>query len=131
MPSVASIVLADGQSTPANHTFAPLSCTPGQTVLVDRDGQTSAGNKTLIATYDPAKSNRATHRVGFRLNYPVEVLNSDTGQYKVEYTARFSCDVVIPDRMTAAERDNLAAFIKNALANSVLNGYVSDLDPMY
>lgn len=131
MPAVASININDGQTTPVAHTFAPLSCTPGNTILVNREGNTSAGNRTLMVTYDGAKASRATHRVGVRFNMPVEYLNSSTGKYEVDYTARFSCEVVIPDRMTGAQREDLAAFIKNALANAVINGYISDLDPMY
>lgn len=131
MPQVASININDGAVTPVAHTFSPLSCTPGNTVLVAREGNTSAGNLSLIATYDAAKTGRKTHRVSIRFNMPVEALNSTTGLYEVVDVGRFSADVVIPDSFTAANRDDLAAFIKNALANSVINGYISDLDPMY
>lgn len=131
MPAVASISLNDGQGTPVAHTFAPLTCTPGNTVLVNREGNTSAGNRTLVLSYDAAKANRATHRVGIRFNMPVEAQNADTGQYRVEYTARFSGEAVIPDRMTAAERADFAAFVANAIMHADVNDYIADLDPFY
>lgn len=131
MPALASVVINDGAGTPVAQTFAPLSSTVNQTILVNRIGNTAAGHRTLILGYDAAKASRSTHRVSVRLNYPVEVLDSTTGQYKVTHTGRFSGDFVIPDQMTALERDHLAALVKNAIAHAVVNGYVSDLDPMY
>lgn len=131
MPAVAAVTLNDGASTPVAQLFSPVSASIGQTTLVNRVGNTAAGNRTLILGYDPAKGNRPTHRVNVRFNYPVEVLNTTTGVYEVAYTGRISCDIVIPDQMTALERDHMAAFLKNAVANAVINGYVADLDPMY
>lgn len=131
MPSATSITLADGQATPVNHVFEPVSVVPGQALLVNRDSTTAAGQKELIVSYDRAKTGRKTDRIKLRLNIPIEATSTDTGQTYVAHTARFSCDVVLPDELTASERADVAAFVKNALADSVLNGYISDLDPMY
>lgn len=130
MPSASSIVLADGQATPANHTFQPQSVTPERTVLVDRDSETSAGQKEIIVGFVPAKGQRKTTRVSLRFNMPVEATDSD-GITRVAYTARLDSNLIIPDEATQAERDDFAAFVKNAFADVVLNGYVSNLDPMY
>jgi hypothetical protein len=129
MPAVSNIVLAD--ATPANHTFVPVSVTPDQAVWLDRDGTTAAGSKELVAQYSRANGARKTDRVKIRLNIPYEATSTDTGKTYVAYTARFSCDIVLPDEMSATERGHVAALIKNALADSVLNGYISDLDPAY
>lgn len=129
MPAISNIVLAD--ATPANHTFVPVSSTPDQAVWLDRDGTTAAGSKELVAVYSRANGARKTDRVKIRLNVPYEATSTDTGKTYVAYTARFSCDVVLPDEMSATERGHVAALIKNALADTVLNGYISDLDPAY
>lgn len=129
MPTASTIALDDGQVTPVSHSFEPQSITPGRSVLVDRDSNTSAGQKQLIVGLDPAKVSRKTNRVNIRFNMPVEQLID--GVYEVAYTARVNCDVVIPDQMTQAQRDDLGAFVKNALANAVVNGLITDLDPMY
>lgn len=131
MPAVAAVTINDGASTPVAQTFNPISASIGSTTLVNRVGVTAAGHRTLILGYDAAKGNRPTHRVNVRLNYPVEVLNTTTGIYEVAYTGRISCDIVIPDQMTQLERDHMAAFLKNAVAHAVVNGYVKSLDPMY
>lgn len=129
MPSASTITLADGQATPVTHDFVPMSVTPGRTVLVNRESDTSAGQMQLIVGFDPAKVSRKTNRVSIRFNLPVE--QTVDGVVKVAYVARFSADVVLPEEMTQAQRDDLAAYIKNALADSVVNGIISDLDPIY
>lgn len=127
MPTAANILLND--SVPAAHTFEPLSITPERSVLVDRDSTTSAGFKTLQAGLSPARPSRPTNRVNIRLSMPTEqTVDSVT---TVAYTARLNVDCVLPEEMTATERADFAAFVKNALADTVINGYIEDLDPMY
>ena len=129
MPTASAISINDGQATPVAHTFEPNQVNNGSATFVDRDATTSAGQKQLILGFSPSSAKRSTTRVSIRFNYPVEQVVD--GVTRVAYTARFNGDVVIPDIMTQAERDNLGAFIMNALANSVVNGMVSDLDPVY
>lgn len=131
MPDITSITINDGESTPVGHVFAPVVNTPNQTVLVDRDAGTSAGNKTMILGYSPANGARKTHRVSLRLNVPFEVYDSNTGRLNVEYTARYSGDVVLPDQMTAQDRLNMAAYIANMINHSIIQGYITGPDPMY
>ena len=129
MPSATTIALFDGQATPVSHNFEPQSIVPGKSIWVNRESDTSAGNLALIVGFDPAKSGRKTNRVTVRFNYPVEHVVD--GVTKVSHTARFSADVVLPEEMTQAERDDMAAYVKNVLANAVVNGYMSDLDHAY
>lgn len=129
MPTASAISIDDGQATPASHTFEPNQVSNGSATFVDRDATTSAGQKQIVLSFSPASAKRSTTRLSVRFNYPIEQVVD--GVTRVAYTARFSSDIVIPDTMTQAERDNLAAFIKNALANTVINGMVSDLDPVY
>lgn len=129
MPSASSISLNDGQATPVSHSFDPLSVTPRNTVLVNREAATSAGQMQLILGLNPASSQRPTNRVSVRFNMPTEHVVD--GVTKVSHTARFSSDAVLPEQMTQAERDNFAAFVGNAITNAIVSGYSSDLDPMY
>jgi hypothetical protein len=129
MPSASTVSIYDGQATPVSHDFVPLSVTPSRTVLVNRESDTSAGQMQLIVGLDPAKSGRKTNRVNIRFNFPVEHTVDEVVQ--VAYTARFSGDFVLPEEMTQAQLDDFAAYCKNALADAVINGYLSDLDPMW
>lgn len=129
MPSASTISLNDGQATPVSHDFTPNQISPNSSTFVDKDSTTSAGQKKLILTFSPASVSRQTTRVGVRFAMPIE--QTVDGVTSVAYTARFNGDVVIPDQMTQAQRDDLAAFISNALAHTVVSGSISDLDPVY
>lgn len=129
MPSASNIVLADGQVTPVNHTFEPKRIAADTAVFSDRDAATSAGQKQLILGFSATSANRKTDRATMRISMPIEQVVD--GVTVVAYTARISCDVVIPESMTQAQRDDLAAFFKNAAADAVVQGMITNLDPVY
>jgi len=127
MPTAAAIVLAD--ATPSNHTFSPLKVTVESSLLVSREGTTSAGNPTLIIGLSQAHVNRATNKVSVRLNQPIE--QTVDGVVSVRSTPRFEGVFTLPDDMTEAERTDFAALVESAVSDSVVQGYVTALDPMY
>ncbi len=129
MPSAQTITLADGQATPVNHQFRPVSVERGQTLLVNEESASSAGQMNLILSYDRRKPSRPTDRIRVQLNIPIE--QTVDGVVKVAHTARFDGSFVLPEELTAAQRDDLAAFARNALSDAIIAGYVENLDPMY
>lgn len=129
MPQASTIVLADGQATPVNHNFVPISVAPRQAIFVDRSSLTSAGNNQLILEFDPARAGRTTNHVRIRLNCPIE--QTTDGITSVAYVSRFDGKAILPDQMTTAQRDNILAFIANAFSNAVVQGYISDLEPAF
>lgn len=131
MPSASTLNINDGQATPVSHAFAPRSQVgPGNTVLVNDEASTSAGQWKISLGFSSANGSRKTDRVKIGMSMPIEATDAD-GITRVAYTPRFSCDVVLPEEMTQAERDDLAAFAANVIADTVINAYISDLDPMY
>jgi hypothetical protein len=129
MPTASAIVLNDGQATPVAHTFQPNQITPQLAVFTNRDSVTSAGQMTLELGFSPASSKRSTERLSVRFNLPIEA--TVDGVTAVAYTARFLSDIIIPDSMTASQRADLAAFISNAVSDAIVQGMVTDLDPVY
>lgn len=129
MPSASTIALLDGQATPVSHDFVPMSVDSQSTIFTNREAATSAGQMQLITGFSPATSNRATNRITIRFNMPVEYTAG--ALTSVLYTARLSCDVVLPELMDQATRDDFAAFCKNALSDTVVNAIISDLDPVF
>jgi len=127
MPAFANIVLAD--STPANHTFAPVRVEGGVAYHEDRDSTTSAGYKTLSLEMSRATATRPTNRVKVRLNVPYE--QTVDGAVVIRSTARHISENIIPDDMSSTERAHFAALIASAHANAVIKGYSSTLDPEY
>jgi hypothetical protein len=130
MPSASTISLDDGQSTPVSHDFAPrVQVGPENILLINDEADTSAGQMKLQLGFSAASSKRPTNRVKVSFTYPVE--QTVDGVVRVAYTARFNGEVVLPEEMTQAQRDDMAAFIGNALSHATVAGYVSDLDPMF
>jgi hypothetical protein len=129
MPTASAISIDDGAATPVAHTFVPVSITPKNSVFKDKDSVTSAGQKELVLGFSPSSASRGTTRATLRFNMPVEQVVD--GVTVVAYTARFQSDIVIPETMTQAQRDDFGAFIKNAFSDAVVQGMIQDLDPVY
>jgi hypothetical protein len=131
MPSAQQITLYDGQATPVAHVFNPRGQVgPSLTTLVNDESTTSAGSMKFALGFSGPSNERKTNRVRITFSMPHEATDAD-GVTRVAYTGRFNADVIIPEEMTSAERADLAAFCSNAVAHTITQGYVADLDPMY
>jgi hypothetical protein len=98
-------------------------------LLVNHDATTSAGQMQLIAGISPASAARQTDKVNVRFNMPLE--HTVDGIVKVSSTARAKLEVVVPDEWSQANRDDLAAFVVNTLADLNIRGLIEDLDPLF
>jgi hypothetical protein len=136
MPTAQSITLDDGQSTPVSHVFGVRESGASTTVLV-APGETGAAieDKKVTLSYSPATVKRPTHRVKFTLALPkTTTVQSQSGAspyMTLVGTGRFTGDIIIPDEFTSDDRADLAAFVSNLIADTIVNGYISSLDPMY
>jgi hypothetical protein len=132
MPSASVLTINDGAATPVAHSFTPRGFVgPAFTTLVDLDNDIPAARPVLSLSMSPASSKRNTNRVKISFDYPKTATSLVDGTERLVYTARFNADVVIPNDMASADRADFAAFIKNALADSVVEGYIKELDPIW
>jgi hypothetical protein len=127
MPAFANIVLAD--SVPANNTFAPVRLEGSTAMHEDRNATTSAGFKTLFLELNRASGSRSTNRIKMRLNIPYEA--TADGVTTVRSIARHVGENILPDDMTALERNNFATLVAAAYAHATIKGYTKDLDVEY
>lgn len=128
MPTKTSITIND--AVPTGRVYAPVQSTAERTVLLDRDtNDTSAGAGVLILGYSRATKARPTDRINIRLAMPIE--DTVDGVTSVSYTPRFEGDIILPDGMVQSERDDIGALLQNLFADTVVQGYITDLDPMY
>lgn len=129
MPAGTTITINDGAGTPVATNFDPVSIMPSKSILANRNTEGSAGFRQMILGFSPSSSKRKTNRVSFHLDLPcVDVVD---GVESVRCVNRAHLDVVIADESTGAERDDVAAFIANALSHATIQGYIADLDPMF
>jgi hypothetical protein len=131
MPQAANIVLADGQLTPVNHTFAVEQATPALSTFVDRAVTTALGFRrmALSTKFASGQAANAVNRSGMRFEVPVT--NTVGNLTTVVYILRANLDLILPTACTDAERKDLYAYVQSALANPSVKAALRDYDPFY
>jgi len=130
MSAATSIIIADGQGTPVNHTFIPSSKDNASVSYQEKTTPHTAAGFYQLLIENNVKKNSPVIRQNISLAVPIEVLQSD-GTYKYDSTCRFSCTFLVPVVATSSMRADLYAYAKNLLAHAVVQALVKDLDPPF
>lgn len=133
MAAIANIVIADGQGTPVNHTFAPAKTQADMAVLEDRTSASNPNalyigyNKLTFSLVRPSGNASAATR-NLKLSIKVETPKLETVSNStvsgiapaptVSYRPVAELLVTIPERSSLQDRKDLQAFVKNLMANS-------------
>lgn len=134
MSTQADIVLADGQSTPANHTFSKRGATMNLARYADIASGVMIGQPILtIGNAQTGKPGSGAWRTEIRIVKPVlEVISGSDGGYtpqpKVAYNLFAKIELVAPDRSALADRKDILAFAKNVLTNAQVTSSFHDFD---
>jgi len=149
LPQIASIVLANGESTPVNHTFAPLGQNPktGFWVFEDQSPRVSSSTpmgwprlaiRARRASEGGPGENAQTriNRVEFVFSMPAleTVGTSDSGltpPATVAYVDRIKGEYLLPARNVLADRKDDLAFSKALMSNSIFVDLVHNLSQIY
>lgn len=138
MTAIASIVLADGQATPVNHTFAPVTIDrAGIAIYNDRASGIALGYPQLtLFVRQPVKGSRAVKVVGKVVTPILEVTSPSTATGiqpapTKAYDLLFNFDFVLPERSTLLQRKDILAFAKNLLANANITSAVESGEAIY
>lgn len=129
MAQAAALVINDGQATPVATTFNPESVTPGLSVFADRTAGIAMAFRRLKLSLAFAAGKTVVNRAKYSVEIPIT--NTVGGVTTIAYTLRANLDVILPDAATDAQRKDLYAFLKNGLANTLIQGMLRDLDPVY
>lgn len=149
MPAVANLVLANGEGTPANHTFAPLGQNrdTGFWWFEDQSPRVSStspigwpriGIRTRRAN-DGGPGDNAQTRVN-RVEYVIAmpqletVGTSDSGLTPpptVAYVDRVKGEFLLPSRDAIADRSDALAFNGSLLTNAIFVDLVKNLTQIY
>lgn len=129
MPAATQISIND--ATPTAHLFDPVGKTPAGAVLYfnNTDASTSATAESLAVSFSRANGSRATNRVKLSLAVPYE--QTVDGAIEVRSTARMNVDFILPDDMTASEREDFIALCSNSLDATDIKNHVEDLIPTW
>jgi len=129
MPQASAITIQNGAATPVNVTFSPESVTPQIARFADRSGGTANAFQRLTLTTAFAGGAKTVNKTGLNIELPVVAVIS--GAATVQRVLRAKLEFTIPDGATDAERKDLYAFTRNALANASAMATLRDLDPQY
>lgn len=149
MPAVAAIVLANGEATPVNHTFAPLGqdtktgiwwyedqsprVAASSSLGYPRIGIRTKRDSEVVA--GQSAKNTVT-RVECMLAFPqLETLGTSSSGFtpapQVAYVDRVKTEFILSSRDSVADRKDVLAYAKNLLGNAVASALVQDLGAIY
>jgi len=138
MTAIAAITLADGQATPANHTFNPTRIdAQGVAKWVDRSGGIALGFPSVsFSMREPQKGSR-NYKVTAKVVTPVLEVTSPSTSTGIQpaptkaYELITTVDFSIPERATQQQRKDMLAYVKNFLANGVMTAAINDFEQVY
>jgi hypothetical protein len=132
MAARANIVINDGQTTPAAHTFTPVGRPLGTNYeyFVERtSGIPSAQAEVRIRLRTPPQNSNQPFKVDAVILVPetatVDNVVQIISQNRVDLTFTFSA------KSTTADRKDIVAFAKNLLANALVVATLHDLEAIY
>lgn len=149
MPSVADIVLANGETSPVNHTFTPIGqdTKTGIWWFEDQSPRVTAtsslgwpriglrSKRETEMTQGQSSKNMITRVVLTGALPQLETLGtSDNGLTpapQIAYVDRFEITFMISARDALADRKDVQAYAKNLLGNSLVTSMIQSLQSIY
>lgn len=129
MPAIAAITINDGASSPAAHTFAPVTTNGAQAEWADRSPASPAGFLTLRHEVRRPASPTGAQRVIISGNFPV--METVGGIATVTRNSSVKLEINFSNSSSEAERKDVLAYVKNFLANATVTTSITNIEPFY
>lgn len=129
MPAIAALSINDGQSTPAAHSFAPVTTDGSLAKFADRSPTIPSGFRTISHEVAGPSGSRVTNKVqsGFMIPTVATVNGSDQ---VVRYSSAQVTLNIHPDA-TLQERKDLLAYLVNFYQHASVKLSVENVEPFY
>jgi len=138
MSAIAPLTLADGQATPANHTFNPVNVdSNGVAKWADRSGGIALGYPVVTVSLRQPSSSSRSYKIVAKVVTPVLDISSPSTSTGIQpapskaYDLIGTLEFVLPERSTLQQRKDLLAYTKNVLANSAMTSAIQDFENIY
>jgi hypothetical protein len=138
MSAIAALTLADGQATPANHTFSPVNIdSVGVAKWADRSGGIALGYPVTSFSLRPPSKTSRIYKLTAKVVVPILEQTSASTASGIQpaptlaYNLTATVEMALPERSTQAQRKDLIAYLKNYLANAVITNAVNDFEAVY
>lgn len=131
MPANSPIVIADGASTPVNHTFSPNSIDGNIAAFKERVTGVPIGYPELtVSMRDPGKGSQV-YKGQLKLVLPTVVTSTDASGKVVtttDYTCSASAEFLLPIKSTQQNRTDIVKMLANALNEANIKKVLIDLE---
>lgn len=128
MAVMAALTIADGATTPVNHTFNPVTDNPPEWLDTDAAVLYKHQQKKIVCTIKRAKGPAGINRVQMSLNLPT---GGDGVTVPANENSRFAvCNMefLLPAKGTKQERKDLRTLAKNLLADAQIIDVIDELN---
>jgi len=123
MSAITNILLYDGQTTPVQQTFAPLSHSKDEYIWRQTGVSSVLASALVSLIFLKVKGNASLEKV--RVKTIIPALETATGNNadgytaapRLAYTLASIQDFILPMRATTAQKKDIVAFSRNAIAN--------------
>lgn len=129
MPAIAALSINDGQTTPAAHSFAPVTTDGSTAKWADRSPSIPAGFRTISYEVVGPSGSRTTNKLQMGLMTPTVALVNSVDQV-VRYSSAQVTLNIHPDA-TLQERKDLLAYLVNFFQNATVKTSVENIEPFY
>jgi hypothetical protein len=138
MSTMTSLTIADGQSTPQNHTFDVQNAQVGDkpAVWMDKISGTYQGFSILTSILRRSEAGRA-YRVKLTLAVPTLAVTAPASGTGIQplptqaYVTRATIEFILPDGCTLQDRKDILAYVQGALSKTVISDQVVNLSSIY
>lgn len=137
MAAIATLVLADGATTPVNHNFDPVNISGDIAKWSDRAGGIALGYPTITQSLRNPSATSRNYRLQIKVVTPVLEVTSPSTSTGIQpaptkaYDLLANIEFVLPERSTQQQRKDVLAFVKNMLANAVVTNAVNNFESVY
>lgn len=130
--NMTAITLADGQTTPVNHTFSPASNgADGVCRWLDREHNAGVSIGFSTLTYSVREPIKPGGPSRVKLSISVPKLDTSTVVPSLVGTGSATVEFIFPGAFTLSDRKDLRAFIMNACALTQLGENIYEMQRPY
>ncbi len=129
MPAIGNLVLKDGQSTPADHTFAPVTTDGGLARWANRASSTLKGQETLNIEVKAPAGPSGAHRVILGAGDPTEAVKD--GVTVVDHVNSVQTIFNFAQASTDQERYDLLSQHISLLSHAQVKLAVRNVEPFF
>lgn len=136
MAQIANITLADGQTTPANHTFEPMNAQNGDSpaLWLNKEATSNIGYRKITLSVKYVANGISKVRVVIAdpvLATPSAGCCVDQNTPAIAYTDFFDATFTIPFAATLQNKKDILAYAKNLLGTAVMTDAVVNMAPAW